>query len=833
LKPHLNRYKRFVAAFAMIFLSISTLKAQNISGYILNENNEPIAFANVFVKETGTGTSTDDKGKYFLPIDPGVYTFIFSSLGYKTTSLQIRTSDKPVIKNIWLQSSSIELNEIVVRANRRDPAYEVIQKVIDNKEKFLKQADSYRAKVYVRAMETVDNKKKKAEPEEKKESDKPNEAFNPVEAARKKEEARLQSINLVELQLALNYVYPDQYKEERTAYKLYGSKDGLYIPLFNEADFNFYHNLVHLKGISEVPLISPVSRLAILSYKFKLEEMMKEGEHFVYKIRVTPRKSGDATCKGFIFVNDSIWNINRIDLTLEKGALKFFDAFTIQQTYHEVDSGFWLPDRQEFTYQTKAGHKLFKGSTVIAMSEYQKNYRFPKNFFGDEVSVTTAEAYKRDSSYWNNARPDPLSKDQQKVIHYRDSIDAAHHTKRYLDSMETRFNKVTVGELLYSGVGFRREARKRSLYISPLMGLIGFEVIGGFRLGPNAFYYRGFENGRILSTSGSINVGLKNMDWQGSANFWIRYNPYKLGDFAIRTGRSFYSINSFDAYLNQLRISNYILHEHATLYHRIELLNGLYADAEVAFHNRRSVSGYDRTSIINKVIKENDPLYFKDYQALISHARLSYTPRQRFMTEPNRKVVLGSRYPTFILGYKKGWNNFLTSDINFDYVDFSIEQNLQIGTLGNSKYSVTLGKFMNTTDLRYVDLKRFRQSDPILYSDPLHSFQSLDTALSATNWFLEAHHIHHFNGAMINNIPFIKKTKLRTVGGAGMMWIQESNYRHQEIFGGVERVFKLGARRRLRIGLYGVLSQSNSSPIQSNYKISFDLIDTWRREWSY
>jgi hypothetical protein len=833
LKPNPNRCKRLLASCALAMLLTPQLSAQNISGYILNENNEPISFANVFVKETGSGTSTDDKGRYFLAIDPGLYTFIFSSLGYKTISHQIRIADKPVSKNVWLNSSSIELNEVVVRASRKDPAYEVIQKVIDNKEKFLKQVDTYRTNVYVRAMETIDNRKKAKSDEEKNESAKPGAEFNPVEAARKKEEARLQGINLVEMNLTLNFAYPDHYKEERTAYKLYGVKDGLYIPVFNQADFNFYHNLVDLKGISEVPLISPVSTLAVLSYKFRLEEMMREGERFVYKIKVTPRKSGDATCRGFIFINDSTWNINRVDLTVEKGGLKFYDAFTIQQNYKEIDSGLWIPARQEFIYQTKAGHKLFKGNTVIAFSEYQTNYTFPKNFFGNEVSVITKEAYKRDSSYWNSARPDPLTKDQQKVIHYRDSIDAAHHNKKYLDSMEAKFNKVTIGEVLYHGLGFRKESLKRSLYISPLLGLIGFEVIGGWRIGPNAFFYRGYENGRILSTSGSLNIGLKNSDWQGSANFWMRYNPYRLGEFAVRTGRSFYSINSFDAYLNQLRISNYILHEHATFFHRIELVNGLYADAEVAFHNRSSVGDYDRTSVLNKVIKENDPLFFDNYQALISQVRLSYTPAQRYMTEPNRKVVLGSRYPTFSVGYKKGWDKIFTSDIDFDYLDFSIEQNLQIGTLGNSKYSLTAGKFLNTTDLRYVDVKRFRQSDPILYSDPLHSFQSLDTSLFATNWFFEAHHIHHFNGAMINNIPLIKKTKLRTVAGAGMMWIQQSNYRHQEIFGGFERVFKLGARRRLKIGVYGVLSQSNSSPVQSNYKISFDLIDTWRREWSY
>jgi hypothetical protein len=263
------------------------------------------------------------------------------------------------------------------------------------------------------------------------------------------------------------------------------------------------------------------------------------------------------------------------------------------------------------------------------------------------------------------------------------------------------------------------------------------------------------------------------------------------------------------------------------------LLNGLYVSTDLAFNNRQSVSDYDATSIINEIIDEDDPIQFENYQAVITSTKLSYTPEQKFMTEPNRKVVLGSRYPTFNFIHTKGWDKIFTSDIDFDYLEFSIEQNLRLGTLGNSNYTIKTGKFINTRDLRYVDFKRFRQSDPYLYSDPLNSFQLLDTSMTATDIFIEGHYIHHFNGAMINNIPLIKKTKLRTVAGAGFMWVKETSFRHEEIFGGVERVFKLGARRRLRIGVYGVLSQSNFSAPKADWKISFDIIDTWKREWSY
>ncbi|GCC51983.1 hypothetical protein SanaruYs_22140 [Chryseotalea sanaruensis] len=816
----------------MLCLSLNSL-GQSISGSITDENNQPVPYATIFIRELNSGTTTNMQGKYFMLMNTGIYHVAVSCVGYESQAFVITVADSELIKNIKLQTSSTQLNELVIRASRRDPAFEIIQSVIDNKEKHLTQVKSYKTNIYVRALEQSDKKKKSTQQNPADEISKIDPTKDPLEEARKQEEARLMQINLVEMQLTLNYKYPDNYKEERTAYKLYGSKAGLYIPIFSQADFNFYHNLVDMKGISEIPLISPISRTAILSYKYKLDAVLKENEKVVYKIKVIPRKSGDATVNGFLYVNDSTWNINRLEFTIEKGGLKFYDLFIIKQNYEEISEGWWIPTRQEFTYETKASERIFKGKTILAYSNYEKDVAFPERFFGNEVSVITKDAYKKDSSYWNQARPEALSADEKKLIALRDSIEAVRSSKRYIDSINAKFNKVTIGEVLYHGVGFRNGNKKSSVNIASLLSLIDFAVVGGFRLGPYGSYFRRYENDRTLWINGSVNVGFKNKDIQGNVNAWWRHDPYHLGDLGGFVGRSFYTIYPFDAYLNQLKIANYILHEHADIFYRRELFNGFYVRSQWGFANRKPIDSLNATSIIDDIYEQGDPLIFNNYQAFISNTTISYTPGQQYMTEPTRKVVLGSKYPTFTFNHKKGWDYIFGSDVDFDYIEFSVQQNLLLGTLGDSRYTFQAGRFVNTKELPDIDIKRFRQADPVLYSEPLHSFQLLDTSLTTTNWFLEAHYIHHFNGAMINNIPLIKKTKIRTVAGAGAMWIQESNFRHQEIFGGLERIFKLGPRRRLRLGVYGIIGQSNNLKPTSGFKLSFDIIDTWKLDWSY
>ncbi|MFT5261307.1 MAG: hypothetical protein ACI8YQ_000029 [Polaribacter sp.] len=814
--------------------------AQNISGYIQNSENEPIPYVNIFVNQLGSGTTTDEEGYYFLNIEPGEYEFIFSALGYETKSIEIIIETKPVEKNLWMKPSDIELDQIVVRASKRDPAYAIIQNAIDAKSKYLKQVDSYRTKIYIKATEEIDKKekkKKKAKEKKKKQKEVVDASapdMNPFEKAEMEKLKAIEGLSMIESEVTLNFQYPKKYKEERTAYKVYGTKAGLFVPRFGESDFNFYRNLVTMRNVAEVPMISPLSRTSVISYKFKLIESKEENGILVHKIKVTPRKKGNATCKGYIFINEGLWNINRLDLSFAKGGLKFFDAFRLKQAFKMLPDSTWLPFRVEFIYSTKQGkYKTFKGNTLMHYSDYENNYAFPPKFFGNEVSVTTREAYKRDSTYWKASRPEPLTIKQQKLVAHKDSVFAVHNSKPYKDSIQGLYNKVTFLDVVWDGLGFRDHVTKREIQFGTIQDLLDFSIVGGFRVGPSISFFKGWENKKWLYTSANINIGFKNKDAIGS--YWgrFRYHPKRLADVSFSIGREFEAINNYDAFLNMLRNSNYYLNDYIGAGHRIELFNGFYLRTRFRVNDRQSTTGYETDNFIGDIIDDEEPLEFDPYQAFVSNISIAYTPQQRFMSEPDRKVVLGSKWPTFTLRHEKGWNKIFSSDVDYDFLDFTITQDLIFGVLGNSKYRVQAGQFVNTMDLKFIDFKRFRESENWWYSDPLHSFQLLDTSLAITKFFVEAHHIHHFNGALINNIPLVRALRVHVVVGAGMLWVKESKLRHEEVFAGLERTFKLGARRRLRLGVYGVVANSSINSPQAGYKFSIDLIDTWSRNWRF
>src|SRR5574341_1088589 len=109
---------------ALCFVCICALiappvMAQVLSGKITSEGN-PVVGANVRVKGTTRGTTSDTNGKYSLRLDPGSYEITYSGVGYaaRTESVTLRENEEKQL-DIELKSQAVESKEIVVVVGTR------------------------------------------------------------------------------------------------------------------------------------------------------------------------------------------------------------------------------------------------------------------------------------------------------------------------------------------------------------------------------------------------------------------------------------------------------------------------------------------------------------------------------------------------------------------------------------------------------------------------------------------------------------------------------------------------------------------------------------------
>ncbi|MCT4580768.1 MAG: DUF5686 and carboxypeptidase regulatory-like domain-containing protein [Flavobacteriales bacterium] len=836
--------KSFLFILIFSFLTCSGI-SQSISGYVYDSENQPIPFVNIYFKNTQNGTTTNTEGQYYYQFNnasSAVLTFdvVISSIGYKTKELQIIIDkNEDVVRNFWLETDNIQLDELVIKAKKRDPAYGIINQAIQQKKKWKSQYNSSSCDVYIKAKEIISEKEKRRRKrlEEEQKIQAENETTFDVETLHKEKQKQevlkiAQEMNMAEIILTKHFEAPNNIKEIRTAYKKLGNTYALYSLTTAHSDFNFYQNLLHNEKLCDLPLISPLHTTAVITYKFKLEETTFEDDIMLYKIKVTPRKKGNATWNGYIWIKDKSFHIHKLDLTLQNGGLILYNEFRIEQAYQFIEDSIQVIKNQKFTYYSKTKRNHFNGETTLNYSNYKINPTFEKRFFKNEVAVTTQEAYQRDSSYWDKIRPEPLTQKEQRYQFIKDSIYAVTHSKRYLDSIDSVYNKITFMDVLWDGINITNRQKKQRIGFSSLISMIDIFEIASLRYGPGMDYFKKWENEKFLFGYGNANIGLRNGDLKGMLWLNYRYDPMHLGHFYFYAGNQFEMLVENDALTNLFVRDNWIeLNETYVGWSR-EIVNGVYFYSRLAFEERKPIDGYKFGTITEDWFGGNQVSTFQMYQSLSMQNRIAYTPFQKYMTEPYRKVVLGSRWPTFALYYEKGFDNLLGSDINFDYVEGSISQKFKLGTMGTSSYIAKYGKFTNTQDLRYADYIIFPRGDKYFFASLMQSMQIQDTTLTVTDAFFQMHYTHHFNGAIVNFIPLVKKLGLHLAAGGSALMIPESNYSYVEAFAGIERTFK-AQRARYRIGVFAVAAESNYTNIKPRIKFAINRYRLQDNSWGY
>ena len=111
--------KKLIIVFVFLSQLISAQSKGTVKGVLTDaeSNNEPLPFANVFIKGTSIGGTTDFDGNYLLSVDAGNYVLVFSFVGYKTIEkpLLIKAGETIVINEKLSAKAGVTLDEIQIK----------------------------------------------------------------------------------------------------------------------------------------------------------------------------------------------------------------------------------------------------------------------------------------------------------------------------------------------------------------------------------------------------------------------------------------------------------------------------------------------------------------------------------------------------------------------------------------------------------------------------------------------------------------------------------------------------------------------------------------------
>ncbi|UOQ66693.1 DUF5686 and carboxypeptidase regulatory-like domain-containing protein [Hymenobacter volaticus] len=428
-----------------------------------------------------------------------------------------------------------------------------------------------------------------------------------------------------------------------------------------------------------------------------------------------------------------------------------------------------------------------------------------------EVMLVEKGVNERDSSYWDSIRPIPLTEEEQKDYQVKDSTEVVRNSRPYQDSLDRVRNKLQPTSLLLGGYSYSNTFRKRQWYVAPVFNILNYNTVEGTVINPEFTYTQRTDDRRFYSITPAVRYGFSNELVSPSLSATWQYAPAKLARVSFRAGRF---IENFDPHtqLTPFINSYYTLFEnrnYAKLYRRdgaqvsyqTEATNGLTLQGTLSYYDRHELANSTVDLLVDKsgrAFTPNEPLNeesptgtsFGRNQSAAFELVASFRPGQRYISRPDGKYNLGSKYPTFVGIWRQGIGGVVGSDTRYTLLEFGIRQTIEMGLLGTSSYKIAGGGFVGDPKLSFMDYRHFSGNRTYLASD-FSQFQLLDYYHYSThNNFLEAHYNHHFNGFFLNKVPLLRKLKWQEVASLNYLTTKEIGH-YVEVGVGLEHIFKV------------------------------------------
>ncbi len=556
----------------------------------------------------------------------------------------------------------------------------------------------------------------------------------------------------------LHYTAPNIYdRKVRAAATTFPGRESRFFDIIDFLKINLYS-----PSTMEDRILSPLNKQSSMHYKYLLDSVDYRREGAIYKLRISPRYRSTQLLEGTCWISSADWSIRYMDFrgqydltdfhfTMYMGdtketkylpvLLNLNIIFKFLRNNLEMDYTGWLTYRN-----VKLRHE---GEDLLEWLRGKRRYDLSRSY--TLTCDTTRLMQERDS--FARIRPLPLSDSE-------DSLYRAFDERRRIrpeDTLKihTKFKKNLVflgqmGDALISSYDIDMN-KVGNISCSPLINplLISYSHRNGISYRQEFKYNKLFHNGKLLHLVPQIGYNFTKKEFYAKVDGEYVYNPKKHGALyvSVGNGNRIYSSVVVDQ-LEELSDStfsfdgldlDYFKDVYVNVSHNIEIVNGLTLWTGVALHWRHAVNG---TPEVAERVRLN-------YNSFAPRVRIEWTPGMYYYMNGNRKINVGSRFPTFLLDYEQGIR-VLHNSGTYQRCELSVEQKIRVHDLNTIAYHVGGGFFTDQEDMYFVDYVNFADRNlPQGWNDDIGgTFQMLDS-----RWYNSA--THYIRGNMTYETPFL------------------------------------------------------------------------------
>ena len=805
-------------------LSLASYSHQ-LSGIISDLEGKPIPFASIFIKELSTGTTSNIEGQYQLDLPEGEWMLHYRYMGFKTKDVKINMSQNDLEMNIALAPQTYHLKEIKVLANGEDPAYYVMRKAIAMGEYYTKQVSDYTTQVYLKGSGKVTSVPRLFKNKLAKEGITVNKTFVTENISKihfqlpNKIEEEVLSVRSSGLDDQVN---PMQF----TTINLYNTREEGFISPLDKAAFSVYKfqfiSIFEDQGrtINQIKVIPKrkgkdlfrgtinISETywnihsADLKLKLPMTHVHMRQMYAPIDKDVWMPVSLDYNIKfkamGFAFKGMYVASIKDYKITLNPNVdhnyLKQVDLAQKQET-EDINN---LENAQESkVLSTKEKKRKNQIKELFAKEDMTNSDMRKLNRLMEKDNATKEKikqpleikiekvkmakgAKDRDSIFWDEMRPIPLSKDEQISFVQKDSIVKKKNTPEYKDSVRTANRKFKFDHILFGKTYKYKESNSR-LSTPGLLSIdkVSYNTVQGFTLETPFSYTKEDTIGHFFQTKSSLKYAFSRQHLDFSIESRYRYNGMKRAWLGFKAGSEAVDFNSRSGILPLLNTSISLLYKqnnlklydknYISIWHQTDLTNGLNLFTKLEYANRKQlhnnnsyyIAGPRKNEYSSNIPKGIAPALVQNNKALTLTARLEYTPHHRYyISKGVKRMTYFHSQPTFALLYKQGIKNVLNSETDFSFLEASIKQNFEVGFNDYLAYDIKMGSFLSNNQSYFADYRQFGTNKPtFMLGGNMNTFRLLDYYQYATNKeYAEAHIQYTSDRFLLKRLPILNNS---------------------------------------------------------------------------
>ena len=799
-----------------IFITLLTFKASAqqfiLSGRVSDAKNHPISFTSVYIRSTTYGATANESGYYQFKLSPGTYHVIYRFVGYKERIETVTIVNHDIQHNVQLEDEVFKLKTVIIHGKRfktDTAANDIMRQVIAKRKYYLNEVPEYSVAAYVKGVQRLLGAPK---------------AFMGRQVRNTLDLDSLGRGILFQTELLSNFDFqqPNRVKEVTIATKTVGLNPTFGYNKASDLQVNFYNNRFFVNGLSDHGFVSPFADNALKYYKYKLIGTTTENGHIIDEIQVGPRLDHSAAFKGNIYILEGDWRIYSVDLFLtnKDNGLNFIDTLEVSQQYIPITDSVWQPISVQYNFSGKVLGFKFGGYYDAIYNNYNLKPNFPDHYFTGEILKYDTASNSKDSAYWATKRPIPLTLQEARDYYKKDSVSRLKRSRAYLDSAQHSNNRLLILPYLIFGHSSTYKSGRDSVYLYPFIQTFFYNTVEGYGLNVEAKYTHKINDFQSWDATPDVRYGFANKIFTANINGDYNYDPFHNAKFFGGFGSDILDLNDVGTrslYFNTLSTlfseRNYVKYyksTYANFGYQRELVNGVLWTASLSYADRLQLynTSFNHVETFNnRQYTSNNPLksdvpgvpdapaddhsvLFPENQALTFFTSFRLTFDQQYITTPTQKIDLPSKYPVVNVSYRQGFNNVLSSDVDYKFGSINIAQNaIPIGVFGYSSFSVTGGDFFNNNKIFFPDYNHFLGNQGTTF-DPTYvgSFHFLPFyTFSTDNAFLEAHYQHNFSGMLLNNIAFLRELKLEEIVGANYL-TEKGQLNYSEFYVGLQRL---------------------------------------------